>query len=227
MVSMPGLGRIKRFDDRSRSFPVTAALPREAEGLQDKTWRRPRAMDQGTTPQCVGYSLWGALNTQPLTSTYSYDVRRAYTPAEIYAGAQKNDYWAGEDYDGSSVLGGARFLRSAGAIREYRWAFGIEQVLQALSWVGPVVVGTDWLRNMFTAPNPETGYFPKARYALDVAGPMAGGHAYELHGLRVKQEVVIATNSWSTEWGDNGRCYLTFSDLDLLLQAEGEAVVLL
>jgi len=224
---MPGLGRIKRFDERSRSFPVTAALPKEAVALRDKTWRRPKALDQGETPQCVGYSLWGALNSQPLTSTYPYSVRRAFTPTEIYQGAQKNDYWAGEDYDGSSVLGGAKYLRAAGVVREYRWAFGVEDVLQALSWIGPVVVGTNWYQNMFYGPNPETGYFPEAKYSLDVAGPLAGGHAYELHGLRVKQEVVIATNSWSAGWGDNGRCYLTFEDLGRLLTAQGEAVVLL
>lgn len=222
-----GLGRIVNFDERSRDFPVSAVMPAGAEELRTKKWRRPRALDQGVKPHCVGFSLWGALNTQPLTSMYDYSVRRAYTPEQIYHGAQLNDPWPGEDYDGSSVLGGAKWLYKMGVIREYRWAFGLSDVLQTLSYVGPVVVGTDWHMDMFDAPNPEVGYFPQAKYALRVSGLMAGGHAYELHGINVAEKVVIATNSWSRGWGDGGRCYLTFDALDALLKSQGEAVVLL
>jgi len=220
-----GLGRIPSFDERSRAFPMRSLLTQEP--LRTKTWRRPGALDQGQTPQCVGYSLWGALNTGPLTRRYPIEVRRRYSPTEIYNGAQSLDEWPGTDYDGSSVLGGVKWLRQQGIIKEYRWCFTLDDVLQTLAYQGPVVVGTTWLNEMFNGPDPDPGRTVDLRYALPCLGGNAGGHAYELHGINVEHELVIGTNSWSKGWGDEGRMYIKWSDLQRLLDDYGEALVLL
>ena len=220
-----GLGRIASFDDRSLDYPVRQLL--DTTSLVSKTWRRPLALDQGNTPQCVGYSLWGAYNTQPQTRTYSYETRTKYSPTDIYRGAQLLDVWAGEDYDGSSVLGGVKWMHQMGLIKEYRWCFSLQDVLETLSTIGPVVVGTNWLSEMFDGPDPDPGRKTKARFTLNCSGNNAGGHAYELHGIDVEDELVIATNSWSPEWGDEGRMYLKWADLERLLDDRGEALVIL
>lgn len=221
----PGLGRVARFDERSRDYPVNQLLTETA--LRTKTWRRPIALDQGNTPQCVGYSLWGAYNTQPQTRRYTYAQRTLYSPTDIYNGAQLLDEWAGEGYAGSSVLGGVKWMHQTGLIKEYRWCFTLDEVLLTLSNVGPVVVGTNWLAEMFNAPDPDPGRTPTPEYALWCSGSSAGGHAYELHGINIENEVVIATNSWSPGWGDEGRMYLKWDDLEMLLADQGEALVII
>lgn len=224
-----GLGRVVRFDERSRDYPVSELFTKSilTSDLRTKTWRRPLALDQTTTPQCVGYSLWGAYNTQPQTRRYTYDQRTQYSPTDIYNGAQLLDEWAGEEYDGSSVLGGVKWLHQMSLIKEYRWCFTLDDVLLTLSNVGPVVVGTNWLSDMFNAPDPDPGRTASAQYALSYWGDIVGGHAYELHGIDVVNEIVIGTNSWGTGWGDEGRMYLRWEDLEALLADQGEALVII
>jgi hypothetical protein len=224
MVSEHGLGRIPSFDERSRDYPIRAL---SVGPIRTKTWRRPLALDQGNTPQCVGYSLWGAYNTGPLTSTYSLTKRHSITPTDIYNGAQTLDEWPGTDYEGSSVLGGVKWLKANGFISEYRWCFSLDDVLTTLSNVGPVVVGTDWLTEMFNGPDPDPGRTASLANALPCLGDVAGGHAWELHGINVTEQIVIATNSWSPSWGDEGRMYVKWDDLQRLLDNQGEALVIL
>lgn len=223
-IVVPGMGRKVSFDERSKDYPIRQLLGETT--LRNKVWRRPIALDQGITSECVGYSLWGAYNTQPQTRSYPFAQRTMYTPTDIYHGAQLLDEWAGENYDGSSVLGGVKWMHQMGLIREYRWCFTLDEVLQTLAYVGPVVVGTNWLSDMFNGPDPDPGRLAAPEYALSCTGAAAGGHAYELHGVDIDGELVIGTNSWSSSWGDEGRMYIKWEDLDTLLQDQGEALVI-
>lgn len=210
-----GLGRLPEFDERSRMFravgPLAAELP-----LRTKAWRRGGAYDQGPTPQCVAYTGKGILNTAPLSGLVPYTTRSRYSTNEFYAGAQENDEWPGSNYDGTSALGLGKYLLSRGLINSYRWCFGLTEVLQALSYEGPVGIGVWWHDAMFEVDG--MGY-------IHPEGGLAGGHEVELIGIDVTRRKVIGMNSWGEGWGINGRFYLRWDDLGTLLANDGDAVV--
>ena len=219
-----GTGRLVQFDERSRLFPMSAALT--STSLINRRWRRPSAYNQGTTSACVGYSTFGLVNSQPNRSFVPYGVRNAYSPMDIYRGAQEIDPWPGAEpeYYGTSVLAGMKFAASKGMISTYRWCFGIDDVLRTLSHYGPVVIGIEWYGSMNVQPNYDPERYNAVALTVDTNSGLVGGHAVELHGILTGKRLVIGTNSWGSLWGDEGRFYLNWDDLDMLLQRDGEAV---
>jgi len=139
---------------------------------------------------------------------------------DVYHRAQRIDEWAGEDYEGTSVLAGAKIMKQLGLLREYRWAFSIEDVALALSTTGPVVLGIPWYYGMYEAPGG----------ILENTGRLVGGHcilahAYRKAGVIFPDEPAIGLlNSWGPDWGIGGKAWIRQSDLAELL-AEGEACV--
>ena len=136
---------------------------------------------------------------------------------EIYHDAQKLDEWPGEDYSGTSVLAGMKAATALGLVKTYRWAFGLQDVLHALSWVGPVEIGVNWYTGMFSTDG--EGF-------LHATGKVEGGHCTLLSGINPDAATVTITNSWGSGWGRNGQALLSWDDLDLLLRG-GEAVTVL
>lgn len=215
----PLLGRkLAVLDSRSRMFgAVTSVVDSDAEP-RTKTWRRfPRAFNQGRTSECVLYSGKGLLNTQPINHGNIWYKRLLLKTTPVYKLAQTLDQWPGEDYDGTSCLAGAKALQQLDWIDSYRWCFGLEDVLRTVSWYGPVQIGISWYNSMFSTD--ADGFL-----TVNPSSGLAGGHAVEIHGIDVEHEFVVITNSWGTSWGDRGRCYMRWSDLDTLLADWGEAV---
>lgn len=229
----PRLGRIHRDDRRNAQFPLRTALPADAD-LRDRSWMllRSEFLDQGQTPECTGYSAAHDLAAEPGKLRY-IDGAWAH---QIYLEARRDDEWEGEDYEGSSVLGATRALSKLGFHGEYRWAGEgggdiASEVALALANVGPVVLGTDWLSDMFGMRD---GLLP-------VSGPVAGGHAYlarwiavsnaqqTKRGVRSTSEPLIGgPNSWGPSWGRRGEWAMRLSDLRRLLvgvDSPGEARV--
>jgi hypothetical protein len=144
----------------------------------------------------------------------------------LYNRAQQLDEWPGESYEGTSGLGGAKACCERGYYDEYRWAFGADDAMQAISHYGPVVAGIPWLEAMFE-PHPSG--------LLEVDGAEAGGHEILARGhllrARLKGEgsaplhVVRLRNSWGTGWGAAGDCYMRAEDFDRLLKMGGDVVV--
>lgn len=214
----PLLGRtIVRLDERSKGFGVRGALFAEDAPLKSKTWRRPRAFDQGQTSQCVGYSTFGLIMSQPLTSLVPLDVRHLAGPVQVYRYAQQIDEWPGVEptYYGTSVLAGFKAAHLKGWIPGYRWCFGLDDTLKTISNYAPVVIGINWYNGMFSTD--EHGF-------VKPGGPLAGGHAIEIHGIDPKHEFVIGTNSWGPGWGMAGRFRMSFETLEYLLNQDGESV---
>lgn len=216
----PGMGRsLIDHDPRSRAFPARALLT-GAPARQTRTWRRGAAYDQGQTSTCVAQSFKGVLNTAPASAVVPYATRTRYDAVgDFYPGAQRNDQWPGEEpaYQGTSALGMCRYLALKGVIHEYRWCFGLDDVLDTLSALGPVAIGVNWRERMFY-PDPDGLIHP--------GGSVAGGHEVELIGLDVSRRRVTGMNSWGALWGDRGRFYLSWDDLALLLDDEGDATTL-
>jgi hypothetical protein len=217
--SPPGMGRsLIDHDPRNRDYPIRALLETKPP-RRNRTWRRSGAYDQGQTSSCVGQTFKGVLNTRPESSLTAWVRRSRYDAIDFYKGAQQYDEWDGAEptYQGTSARGACRYLQNKGLIREYRWCFGLDDVLDTLSHHGPVAIGVHWYAGMMRTD--DHGY-------VHPTGRMVGGHEVELHGIDVREKYVVGTNSWGKGWGKGGRFKLTWIDLDRLLHEQGDAVTL-
>ena len=202
-----GLGRNYTPDDRDNKFLMSAALPPVAMPTTgSKYWYNRGILDQGRSSSCVGHAWENMMTSSPVRQ---FDL----DPYEIYNAAQKVDQWPGENYDGTSVRGGAIVLRSQGKLKEYRWAFNLEDTVNWLYNRGPVVIGTWWHDDMFR---------PDANGFLNPTGGKSGGHAYILQGVNFKSKKVRMVNSWGSSWGQNGRAWMSFDVLESLILDQGE-----
>jgi hypothetical protein len=139
----------------------------------------------------------------------------------IYTEAQKVDEWPGEDYDGTSVLAGAKVCKAWGHYGAYRWAFSLEDLVLALGYAGPVVLGINWHADMFE---------PDSTGRIRPTGQVVGGHAILAHAVNIKTSKrsdprVWLWNSWGRAWGQDGRAWLSWDDISKLLSDDGEACV--
>ena len=206
----PRLDRIPQFDERSRQYPIrtmlTTTRPRSYK------WRPGSVLDQGREGACVGFSWAGELSARPRMVNGVDDAMAL----RIYKRAQLIDEYPGENYAGTSVLAGAKVCQELGKITEYRWAFGIDDLIMAVGYKGPAVLGIDWYDSMYST-NAE-GY-------ITLTGRIVGGHAILARGVNVKEEYFILRNSWGPDWGNGGDGKITFADLDTLLKNNGEACI--
>lgn len=181
---------------------------------------------------CVGFG-W----SHELSATPSVVPTLAPGALSIYNRAKQLDQWEGENYDGTSVLAGAKAVselrNNVGTpyISEYRWAFGLQDLLLSLAHNGPVVLGLNWFNNMFDTD--ANGY-------LHPTGGLAGGHCLlaigvvivsaityptSLDEIDLDKSYVVLHNSWGKDWGQAGRAKVTLRDMAFLLSQEGEACV--
>lgn len=207
----PRLDRIEHFDDRSQNFPVNALL-RSTSAPRSYTWKGGPVTDQGREGACVGHGWTGELTARP--KPCKIDGPDAYAHA-LYKEAQQIDAYPGDAYSGTDVLAGAKVLAVRGLIKEYRWAFGLQDVLLAIGYKGPVVLGIPWYESMYSAPNG----------VLTVSGRKVGGHCILARGVNMKTRSVLLRNSWGVDWGQGGDAWIGFDALDGLLNDGGEACV--
>ena len=194
-----------RHDPRSRNYAIRDKLDVQ---VTSRFWTPGQVLDQGSEGACVGFGWSGELACEPVKITVSNA-----SAFELYEEAKTLDRWPGEDYSGSSVLAGAKALMRRGQLVEYRWAFGIEDVRDAILGHGPVVLGIPWYEGMYDAPN--------GRVA--VSGIKVGGHCilatgYDMGWFRLR-------NSWGPSWGIGGDADIREHDLAYLLNDDGEACV--
>lgn len=211
----PKLDRIPQFDPKSRLFKASDVLPVHREP-RTTVWDCSAVLDQGEEGACVGFAWTYELIAEPFPTPDLDDA----AALELYALAKVCDDYEGEDYEGSSVLGGAKATRQRGYLEEYRWAYSLDEVLLALSYRGPVVLGINWYDSMYEAPGGE----------VTVAGSLAGGHAIMARGVDMEKQAIILRNSWGPDWGggehlDAGDAFLSFDDLRRLLSEQGEACI--
>lgn len=200
-----------RFDERSLNYRIRSLSPGELR-VRSRIWKRDTWLDQGSEGACVGFSGAHVMATTPRRWHPQYTAENART---LYHEAQQRDQWAGENYEGSSVLGGMQALKDRGEVQRYRWATTIEEVLHAVSFLGPVQIGINWYSGMFD---------PDAQGQLHVSGKLAGGHAICIGGIDAAGKVLLY-NSWGKDWGVNGNAWLSFDDLDRLLHEDGEFAI--
>lgn len=219
-------------DPRSRSYPSSTVLDAVTERQLKRSrvfWKRGPQLDQGSEGACVGFSWAQELFTSPIRVKFAqFHAPNAFATG-LYHRARQLDDTPGEDYEGTSVLAGAKVVQEHGWMGEYRWAFGIADVIQALLYNGPVVLGIPWYGDMF-APD---------LYGVlsgQQGGGLAGGHAILANGYhgdhqehpaagRPKMPMIHLQNSWGTGWGQDGGAWIHADALEALLQQDGEACV--
>ncbi|HLE03495.1 MAG TPA: C1 family peptidase, partial [Anaerolineales bacterium] len=175
--------------------------------------------DQNGFQSCVGFAWTAWVEDGPIThKPKGAKTPPLYDPAFLYAEAQKVDEWEGAEpaYFGTSVRAGAKVLKTLGLISEYRWTWDVNDVIDALLYIGPVVVGTNFYESMLT---------PDENGLWGIAGPVIGGHAYVLNGISQPKNLIRIKNSWSRGWGKNGFAYIMPHDLQRLLNEDGECAL--
>lgn len=216
----PRLDRLPWFDEESREYPVRALMAAATPTLQTRIWHLEEWFDQGQEGACVGFGITHEFAAEPDPVEGLTDE---FARTQIYWEAQKIDPWDGGAYpgaepfyEGTAVLAGMKVAHQLGYITEYRWAFGIDDVLATLSNLGPVVFGVHWYEGM---GNPDADGF------IRPTGAKTGGHAICGIGYDHEAQFVWLHNSWGREWGVDGRAKITVSDLAQLLEEQGECAV--
>ena len=207
---MRSLGRLPEFDERSRDYPIRTLLG-EAPELSTKIWGINVWLDQGNEGACVGFALAHEIAAEPVV----IDVVASYATM-IYHEAQKVDQWPGEDYEGTSVLAGAKVVKRLGWFEEYRWGFSTTDVIESIVNIGPVVLGINWYGGMWDTD--ANGY-------IHPTGDLAGGHAIAAIGYDADRDAILLHNSWGPSWGVDGRAWLSTAALSGLLSESGEACI--
>ncbi len=218
-----------RYDRRDRIYKV--------QNLEVKNQVDLREWDgyienQGQLGSCVGASLVAAYELM-LKKNYPdkfVDLSKlyAYYHARLFEDAESKD-------DGvENIRSGLRGLHKFGICTEALWPYNEDMVsvqpnldcyieawqrkiaiYQALNSVGdileilslgfPVITALTLFDNfkeldkknaIVTAPKDSSSYY--------------GGHAMCLVGHSLSSKWFIAKNSWGTDWGDNGYCYIPF-----------------
>jgi len=210
------LGRHINFDPRSGDYPVTAFLV-PGKTVKSRSWERPGPFDQGDTGSCTGQAVAGLVMTAPIADT---GIDQG-TAMQIYELATKLDPYPGNyppDDTGSSVLAAMQAAQQLGYITSYHWCFSLQDVLQALSQVGPVAIGINWYTS-FDQPD-ATGHV-----TLQPGATVRGGHALNLTSVDTQAKRVGGWNSWGELWGVDGQFTMDWQTLDVLLGENGEAAV--
>jgi len=217
-VRDPRLARLKQFDERSRRYPVKATV--SATRPRSYTWPCAQHLDQGREGACVGFSITHELVARPV-EVKGLDGK--FAKELIYWEAQRTDDWEGGSYpgakpvyEGTSVLAGMKIAKKLGYITEYRWAFGLDDLVMAVGHRGPAVLGLVWYDGMFE---------PYSCGHLHVEGDVAGGHAILCKGVNVEDRYFVLHNSWGPSWGRGGDARITWAEMDRLLHEEGEACI--
>lgn len=218
------LDRLPHFDERSRQYGIRALLPEQIARVK-KIWDVPTTvLDQGPIGACVGFGWAGELAAAPVTAQQLPGAPVIGNPyaLDLYHRAQAEDQAMGNNWpEGASVLAGAKAVTKMGLVNEYRWAFGIDDAIDAIISHGPVVLGIPWYDSMFV---------PDQRGLVTVAGTVAGGHCLVAYGYvpndpTLGGDVIWLRNSWGPAWGVNGTAYIRITDLSRLLSEKGDCCV--
>lgn len=216
---------VPRHDPRSRLYSLREVIPRGVP-RREKLWKPGLILDQGSEGACVGFG-WTA---EALASPVRVDLTRLKFPHArtadptkfaqyVYRSAKLIDEWAGENYEGTSVLAGAKVMENVGLLKGYRWAFSLEEVTDALMLRGPVVIGIPWYDSMYETDG----------RVLKVDGQVVGGHCLLVIGYKPNVPEFgngpgyWLQNSWGPLWGHQGLALINSVDLYLLLRQDGEA----
>ena len=205
------LGRIYIEDPRDKKYLIENRLQLPSVKPKTMYWNANEWWgNQGNTSQCVGYAWAHWVEDGPITHGGTPPIVK---PSIIYREAQKIDEWIGENYDGTSVRAGAKYLKNIGRITSYLWTYDLNTLISTVLTKGPVVVGTNWYSSM---SRPDNNGLIRAN------GVVIGGHAYVINGVDTVKQQFRIKNSWGRSWGKQGHAFISFNDMNKLIRQNGE-----
>lgn len=211
------LGRHVEHDERSRDFPFFLRFGSPQPVLHR---RHAPILNQGLPApglgSCTGNALEGALGTEPLHKRYERHTEKK--AVRLYSAATTIDEFVGEyppEDTGSSGLAVCKAGVQLERLTAYRWAFGIEQALEALR-TSAVITGLDWLEGFDQ---------PDSRGLVKLEGQRRGGHEFVVRGHDPSLAEVFCDNSWGPGWGLRGSFRMRVKDWAALLERDGDVTV--
>lgn len=216
---IPACGRLKDTDHRDALFPVGAVLPDPNPFITEKYWWDDGWWgNQGSSECCVAFSSTHWFEDGPLREdAIPGRPTPIWDPHVFYDQCQLRDPWAGTPHNGTSIRTAMRLLKALGMIQEYRWANSIDDIVQTLINLGPMVVATEWLNDMIN---------PDPNGIIHATGNSIGGHAYVLNGVDINKKLFRIKNSWGQEWGVRGHAFIGFDEYQKLFENGGEATIM-
>jgi hypothetical protein len=215
----PRLQRHVVHDPASKDFPVGL-------GTDTSTWRsrslriidpRPNPnQEYGNCTTCSKCSQLNAVGNRVPGSVLNMDdalVMYEYeTTIDPFGGYFKRGDPNSQD-TGSNGLASCKTAQHFGIGGAYRWFFGgIDEIVTYLMTPDaiPVSVGTAWYQGMFNRDS---------RNRIEVTGPLAGGHQWDIYGYGAARDEVLGV-CW---WGDWRRFRIDRNQLGDLLADDGDA----
>lgn len=186
---------------RAPVAPVDAALA-------NVFWRSnlSEPLDQGSLGSCTGNASAQCVSTQP----FALQLIEANAVA-IYSLATKLDSYPGVYPPTDTGSDGASACKALVQLGYAKSCTNFTSYTDALARVQsqPIIVGINWLNDMFT---------PNSCGGLSVSGAVAGGHEIEVVGYDAGNKRVWLQNSWGNSWGvclaaNCGYFYLAVNDL--------------
>lgn len=211
-------GRIHDPDPRDKQYPATALIGAKPNIRKKAWWVDGWWGDQGSTDTCVAHAWTHWLEDAPVIPVMEGKQRSIpiVNPYDLYRETQLRDQWPGEDYGGTSVRACAKVLKHLGLIDEFRWAFTVDDVIDCVLYLGPMVLGTMWYSGMNRVDSNGLIY-PRGR--------SEGGHAYVICGVDLDQDTFTIKNSWGKRWGNSGMAKIRISDFERLFKEFAEAAI--
>jgi C1A family cysteine protease len=158
--------------------------------------------------------LFNYYNTRMLEETVGYDYGVQYIRNSLKAlkqwGICKEELWP---YDPTvyTIKPSQEAYEDAQKriISSYEAVPTIQGMHEILSNGQPIVIGMEVFDSFYTvgSDNPEVPIPDDTEYTL-------GGHAVLLVGYSIPQQIFIAKNSFGTDWGEKGYCYISNSYIE-------------
>ncbi len=227
---MANFGWVKdKWDGRDYLFkPKLVTVP----DIVDLSEFLPEVRDQGSSGSCVGFGV--GINLTAWAKKLKV-FQEWFSPRWIYNGARFIE--GALDEEGCYPRDAFEWLRKKGCLLEHFWSYvipddmpppshlepeaakwplfayyrvdnGVDGIMLALAEGNFVTIGTPWFWSWM---NPPGGILPK----VNIFSGVAGGHATTLVGYRKLDEMFLGVNSWSSEWGNNGKYEMPFQAFDV------------
>jgi hypothetical protein len=192
-------GRLEQWDERSKNFRIKKIVKQEVPITT--LWDCKTILDQGNKPACVGFAGAHQAIATPVPQL-NIDNN---TGLLFYKGAQQNDDWPGENYDGSSAVGLLKYFLKIGFCKSGYWAFNLLEHRLGISFDSPALVGCSWMTGMM---NVDSNGFVHA------TGVGEGGHETLWIGNNEEDKYFTIVNSWGEDWGQSGRAKISYDDAE-------------
>jgi hypothetical protein len=168
---------------------------------------------------CTANAALGLLMTEPFHrpgwAFTEDDAVRLYHEETVLDDRQIPGVWPPTD-TGSTGPWSMDALEKRGLIKSWVHTRSLHTALRLLV-AGPISIGVPWYQSMFQPDATDTIH-------VDEASGLAGGHQIEVVALDVEGQRVQLCNSWGAGWGSDGRAWLSWTDMDLLLHEGGDVV---